>query len=141
MPMAAFLLRCLLCLCLVANGTASAMAGVRMLAPQEAQATVVAEPSAMAMPCHEQGPMLAKSHPGESPAPATQADHRGHGGSDCCDSAACTCDCMQVTQAELIVPMMKAMRLPHRETLPVLRETYAPPALSLPLRPPIALRR
>lgn len=141
MPMAAFLLRCLLSLCLVANGTAAAMSGVRMLAPQDASA--VADPptaAAMTMPCHEQGPVLAKAHPGESPAPTAQADQRGHAGTDCCGSAACACDCMQVAQAELIVPMLTATRLPHRESLPVLRETYAPPALSSLLRPPIEFR-
>ncbi|MFT3806162.1 CopL family metal-binding regulatory protein [Arenimonas sp.] len=135
-----FLLRCLLCLCLVVNGLGSAVAGVRMMQPM-AKAAPEETPSvasAMAMPCHEEG----SGPSGERmvDAPALAEHDQAPADSGCCHSSACCCDCMHSAQAELSVPMMMALRLPQRETPQASREDYAPPALSLPIRPPIGLR-
>ena len=137
------LLRCLLCLCLVVNGLASAVAGVRMTeaAPDKQAvvetATTPAPMAAMAMPCHDEGLMPLDSDD-------TQAAVAEHGkndcGSDCCHSSACTCDGLHSALAELTVPLMLPARLTQRETPHVSRENYAPPALAGLIRPPITLR-
>lgn len=135
------LLRCLLCLCLVVNGLASAVASVRMMEatpdPQATVETYAPSPSltaAMAMPCHDEGLMP----PDSDDTRAAVAEHgKNDCGSDCCHSSACTCDGLHSALAVLTVPLMMPTRLSQRETARLSLETYTPPALAGLIRPPI----
>lgn len=117
------LLRLLLCVAILANGVASAQAGVRMaLAHPAAQAH--AEPAA-ASPCHHHG------HVAET-APAPR-----HATGDCCDGHRCDCPCMGTLMQAVAMPAVP-QAIAHQPA------PDAPAAIDLPtprlahlIRPPI----
>lgn len=140
MPPASIFLRCLLCLCLVANGVASAAAGVRIMGMSHGlpalavQAGPAPPPMAgMAMPCHGEGmrPMAADGM--TTPAPAKPPAHTG----DCCDAGACYCDCMHSAPADLSVALSLPFRSWRPDTSFLPAHQYVPPMLSPLIRPPI----
>ena len=138
----AILLRLLLCIALVFNGAASAMASVQMMqmhADGQGTASVPvptmvagAEP---AMPCHHDGQA---SHSQDAAAAATPSkDQQPHQTPDCCKSSTCTCAC--VHQAAAMVPMLvfQGATLLHVGSVRSMTVGHPAPALPHLIRPPI----
>jgi hypothetical protein len=128
----AILLRLLLSLALVLNGTVPAMAAVRMQLAAGAEAASAQQGQT---PCHEAGAMAAYGGMDHGPA-MPLPDKSPQKAPDCCKGG-CTCACMQPTQAAppvAMVPMMAAAPAPvvHRLAL-----GHANPALPHLIRPPI----
>jgi hypothetical protein len=125
MSLAAILLRVLLCLGLLVNGTAQAMAVTRsVLANHQALTT--------APPCHDADDMMATGSQG----------HEHHVVSvtkkpDCCKSGACECACSHGAVATMpnLNAQMRSVRHIALGGLPV--ERYASPVLPRLIRPPI----
>jgi hypothetical protein len=132
MPKRALLLRLLLSLALVLNGTVPAMAAVRMQLAAGAEAT--SAPHAQA-PCHDGGAMAASSgmdHGAATP-PTEKSPQKAP---DCCKGG-CTCACMQPAQAPPpagMLPMTAAAPTPGVRRLVL---GHANPALPHLIRPPI----
>lgn len=137
----AILLRLLLCVALVFNGAASAMASVQMMQMHadghEAASTPVA-PMASAeseMPCHHDGQ---PAHSQDAAAAATPSkDQQPHQTPDCCKSSTCTCAC--VHQAAAMVPMLvfQGATLLHVGSVRSMTLGHPAPALPHLIRPPI----
>ena len=138
----AILLRLLLCIALVFNGAASAMASVQMMqmhADGQGTASVPvptmvagAEP---AMPCHHDGQA---SHSQDAADAATPSkDKQPHQAPDCCKSSTCTCAC--VHQAAAMVPVMafQGTALLHVGSVRSMALGHATPPLPHLIRPPI----
>ena len=137
----AILLRLLLCIALVFNGAASAMASVQMMqmhADGQGTASIPvptmadAEP---AMPCHHDGQA---SHSQDAAAAATPSkDQQPHQTPDCCKSSTCTCAC--VHQAAAMVPMLvfQGATLLHVGSVRSMTLGHPAPALPHLIRPPI----
>jgi hypothetical protein len=137
----AILLRLLLCIALVFNGAASAMASVQMMqmhADGQGTASIPvptmadAEP---AMPCHHDGQA---SHSQDAADAATPSkDKQPHQAPDCCKSSTCTCAC--VHQAAAMVPMMafQGAALLHAGSVRSMALGHPAPALPHLIRPPI----
>ena len=137
----AILLRLLLCVALVFNGAASAMASVQMMQMHadghEAASTPVA-PMASAeseMPCHHDG-QPAHSQDAADAATATKDKQPGQS-PDCCKSSTCTCAC--VHQAAAMVPVMafQGTALLHVGSVRSMALGHPTPALPHLIRPPI----
>ncbi len=140
--MSRIVLRLLLCLSLVLNGTGYVMAATQMqLAHGALAAPAVMTPTAS--PCHDEGasnlgpgPHGAMSHAAagtdDIPPPAAHGDEPG-----CCQSSLCTCDCLQHATAAITSVATPAAVRPGRYTASP-RETRPPaPVLHALLRPPI----
>lgn len=137
----AILLRLLLCVALVFNGAASAMASVQMMqmhadgqgtASVSVQSMADAEP---AMQCHHDGQ---PSHSQDTAATATPSKVKPpHKAPDCCKSSACTCAC--VHHAAAMAPMMVFLgtTLPHVGSVRSMALGHPAPALPDLIRPPI----
>ena len=137
----AILLRLLLCVALVFNGAASAMASVQLMqmhADGQGTASIPvptmadAEP---AMPCHHNGQA---SHSQDAAAAATPSkDQQPHQTPDCCKSSTCTCAC--VHQAAAMVPMLvfQGATLLHVGSVRSMTLGHPAPALPHLIRPPI----
>lgn len=122
----AIVLRLLLCLVLVANGTTAAFANVRMAMMDSAAATQQDD----APPCHDMQADDAATI--EHDAPSIPGSHE-----DCCGSA-CLCDC--VAHATAFFLAVDALALTTRAAAPPVsapQESRAAPALPHPIRPPI----
>ena len=125
MSLGALLLRLLLCLGLLANG--SAQAGAVTQSVTASHQARVATP-----PCHEAEDMKATG---------SQAhEHRGEPVTkkpDCCKSGACECACSYGAVAMMPTVQAKGRQVRHAALvgLPVTR--YASPALPRLIRPPI----
>ena len=137
----AILLRLLLCVALVFNGAASAMASVQMMQMHadghEAASTPVA-PMASAeseMPCHHDG-QPAHSQDAADAATATKDKQPGQS-PDCCKSSTCTCAC--VHQAAAMVPMLvfHGVVSLHGSSVRPMTLGHPTPALPHLIRPPI----
>ena len=137
----AILLHLLLCIALVFNGAASAMASVQLMqmhADGQGTASIPvptmadAEP---AMPCHHNGQA---SHSQDAAAAATPSkDQQPHQTPDCCKSSTCTCAC--VHQAAAMVPVMafQGTALLHVGSVRSMALGHATPLLPHLIRPPI----
>jgi hypothetical protein len=140
MPLRAFLLRALLCLSLVLNGSGYAVAPTQMQVMH-----VAATQAALAMahqPCHEQlheGSAAPTMHVMADTASSGACDD-GHGSQsapDCCKSSQCACDCLQYATATLTdVPALPAL-IERTAPLLSLSPGHVAPALANPIRPPI----
>ncbi|MBS0576409.1 MAG: CopL family metal-binding regulatory protein [Proteobacteria bacterium] len=135
MSLSSILLRLLLCLSLLVNGVASAVAMPSMEAVAPDAHAMAAASSASATPCHEQGQaaiphqgvkMLAHMHgkPQRQPKP------------DCCKSGACDCACTQLAQVFSVAPLVASV-IPQATVLPPPEPQRAAPALPHLIRPPI----
>ncbi|MGO4549795.1 CopL family metal-binding regulatory protein [Lysobacter sp. 2RAF19] len=114
------LLRLLLCLALLANGTTTAFANARMALSDVATSTQHAAP-----PCHE----ATAAH--DAPA-APSASH-----ADCCPPGACMCSCI-AQAATLPMPGIVAwMPRPASVSVAARDASRASPALPNLIRPPI----
>ena len=122
------LLRLLLCLALLLNGTASAMAAARMAIPH-------AEPQGRTMqsaaPCHDMAMV------DQAAASTDRAPEDGHPAPDCCESGICQCACVHAAQPA--VPAMPAPGFIAGGSRPAqaMPAGHADPALPHPVRPPI----
>lgn len=145
MPLRAFLLRALLCLSLVLNGSGYAVASTQMqlMHVAAAQASLAAA-AQKAPPCHEQlheGSTAPSTHLMADTASSAAACDDSHGSKaapDCCQSSQCACDCLQYATATLAnVPALPAL-IEHAAELGALSPSHVAPALANPIRPPIA---
>src|SRR5690242_20177142 len=116
------LLRLLLCLALVANGTSAVYASARMApAPQSA-----------AQPCHDMPAMAHAAIAAGDEAPSPPPSH-----ADCCPPGACLCSC--VSHASTLLPSQSFALPPRPAAAPVaaVRVSFPSPVLPNPIRPPI----
>jgi hypothetical protein len=126
------LLRLLLCLALVANGTSAVYASTMMGAGAGMDATAAASNDA-APPCDDMPAMAHSAMPADHDAPAPPVSHE-----DCCPPGACLCSC--VSHAPTI-PAFGAFAIlvrPWAAPVAALRVWFASPALSHLIRPPIS---
>lgn len=128
------LLRVLVCLCLVIQGTQSAFAATDMGAQHAAQALNTMTSHAT-VPCHTQGmPMAAH-------APASKATRgfagSGHPKPDCCQHASCTCACAQFAIADVRLYAALPIALPPQRILLPMDDGLPAPVLPHLIRPPI----
>ena len=107
----AILMRLMLCLALLANGTVSAFANTRMAS------------HAVQPPCHE---MAMGDH--ASPPPASH--------DECCPPGACLCACVAQV-ATLPVFEFGVVAFAHAPPVAMSQASHASPALANPIRPPI----
>ncbi|SFK92683.1 CopL family metal-binding regulatory protein [Lysobacter sp. cf310] len=154
------LLRLLLCVGLILNGSAYAVASTQM---QLTHMTAAIEAAALAQTsCHDGMPqdgMAANgmTHDGLSMAGmsmagmdhesmSASADHRHHGQGqapdaaqpDCCKSPTCTCSCLQPAPATAIAFAFGGAHIGHSLIARPMSVDHDAPALPYPIRPPIA---
>ncbi|GAB3099687.1 CopL family metal-binding regulatory protein [Lysobacter terrae] len=151
MSIGSVLLRLLLSLCLVLNGTGAAAASAHMpmqheSAPLGTEATTSASASADAMPCHgghhEAAAMQSPADPmamgHASHDKASKPDHSRPGHTpDCCKSGTCRCACVHVAQVGVPAMLLPAAVPAHERSVRTLTLGHAAPALPHPIRPPI----
>ena len=113
------LLRLLLCLVLVANGTTAAFANVRMVMDRDA-VPAAAMHHEDATPCHGEDDDDAATHDG-----------------DCCGTPACLCSCLVHAAAFLTVDAFALASPPAASPAFALHGARASPVLPHPIRPPI----
>ncbi|UNK49779.1 CopL family metal-binding regulatory protein [Lysobacter sp. S4-A87] len=143
MSLRAFLLRALLCLSLVLNGSGYAVASTQMqLTHMAATQASLAAAAQVAPPCHTQvdeGTAVATGHVmGDMASSAACDDRHGSQASpDCCQSSHCACDCLQYATATLAdVPALPAV-IERAAEIRALSPSHVAPALANPIRPPI----
>lgn len=128
MSMPALLLRLMLAVLLVVNGTTGAAAAVH------AQAGDVPADAAMAShgggDCHGDDGMAMPDAP-VSPTPAPADDCDG------CATGTCACTCMSLVHVALPAPMAGLAPAPRVVPAPVPASARTAPPLPLPIRPPI----
>ncbi len=132
MPRVAALLRALLCLALLLNGTAYAHAATRMAMGDMGAASQSGHHDMP--PCHENMDMdMAMDDPG-----AAKADHRDDAGlPDCCKAGNCDGFCAQLAPALAWLAVLGTPRYPAADA-PVYRaDVHASVRLSHRHRPPI----
>lgn len=140
MSFGSLLLRLLLSLCLVLDGTAAAAIAHLPMGHDAAAASMPAPPTASTaavmadMPCH--GHDAASSTTPTSATSLTAPDPAGSS-PDCCESGACRCACMHV--AQVVVPSLAwAAATPgHARSVRPLLPGHTAPPLPHPIRPPI----
>lgn len=148
MPIWSGVLRLCLCVALVFNGAATAVASVQM-AHMHGQLSPSGEPAAPAtvrmasdtdegMPCHtQQAPAkaspLADGAAGDN-VPAPKAKHPAP---DCCKSGACRCACLQHGTAAIPVVALTTVAIEHADSVRPMALAHPTPALPHLIRPPI----
>ena len=128
MSIPALLLRLLLALTLVVNGTTGAMATVH--AHAAASQDDVAMTSHDGGGCHGDDASMAP----DRPAPPTPAPADDCGG---CAGGACTCACMSLVHVALPAPIVGLAPAPRIVPAPLPAAARTAPPLPLPIRPPI----
>lgn len=124
MSLGAFLLRVLLCLGLVVNGSAQArLVSHPMLASHEAHAATP--------PCHEADVMASVAQAHEQRAETVSKKP------DCCKSATCGCACSHGAVATMPALHLQARKVRHAAVVGLAVLTYDSPALPRVIRPPI----
>ncbi|MFC3549491.1 CopL family metal-binding regulatory protein [Lysobacter cavernae] len=130
----AFLLRVLLCIGLVLNGSGFAVAVTQMQMAHMASAVVMMPVQAKAgdedasQACHD---VTATAH-----AQASSASSKHDPAPDCCQSSQCACDCLQHVSAAMAVQVADSLiiRAPSLRPMPT---GHASPVLPNLIRPPI----
>ena len=143
MPMLPLLLRVLLSLCLILNGSGYAMASAHMsMGHQEsggAMGQLAADPADSAQPpchqLHDAAPQAAEQAPGSPP--DTAAVDSDSPSPDCCKSGACRCACVQHVPATIPVHALGEAAMEHAAIVLPLTLGHAAPALPDLIRPPI----
>ncbi len=139
----ALLLRILISISLILDGTGTAVSATRMVVEHAATThsmPVRANVTAAAMrPCHHQDSMAVaagttQAAMAEVPSAGTKSSHRSK---DCCRSGNCGCACLQGTPAAMV-----ALTLPRAVLIDVaiaspIKPGHASPALPHLIRPPI----
>lgn len=137
------LLRVLLILSLILNGSAYAMASVHMVHGQVGAVAMSDHAPATASstkgsPCHDhqaQPPTAATQHQGAAPVEAPSNPEPP--APDCCESGACQCACVHQVQAAMPMPALAAAKIEPAGSLRMSKSGHATPALPHLLRPPI----
>lgn len=140
MSLPVFLLRLLLCMTLVLNGSGYAVAATQMqlthMATAEQVHRLATEVAHEAQaPCHSQVPDEKEAAPAMSH-DAVQSPASQHGSPDDCQTL-CSCDCLQHASLAMVDPMPPAsgrLNAPSTRRIPV---GHAAPALANLIRPPI----
>lgn len=133
MPTLSALLRVLLCLALILNGSGAAVAATQM---QIGHVAAAVESASAVSSAAEHGMSMSPCH-GET-STAHHAPPAPHTSPDCCQSSHCACDCLQhlsATATGFFVPMPM---LAHAPVLRPMHGGHPSPALANPIRPPIA---
>ncbi|MBS7457915.1 CopL family metal-binding regulatory protein [Coralloluteibacterium stylophorae] len=143
MSIRSVLLRLLLALVLVLDGTATAMAAVHMSHVDKPAAASQVASTANAgaegeMPCHDAGQakVATTAHPGSgghlhaSPGPGTPSP-------DCCESGVCSCACMHPVHATAATEVVSLASIEHGDSVRPMFSVHASPALPHLIRPPI----
>lgn len=134
------LLRLLLCVGLILNGSAYAVASTQM---QLSHMTAAIEAAAMThTSCHDGISMAGMDHERMS----ASAEHRGHDRGhapdasqpDCCKSPTCDCSCLQPAPATAIAFAFGGAHIGHSLIARPMPVDHDAPALPYPIRPPIA---
>ena len=131
MRLRAILLRLLLCLALVANGTSAVYASARMAFDGGMSTTAIgreAEPPCHDMAAMQDGVMVADT--GTHAPPAGSHD-------DCCPPGACLCSCVSHAPSILTVHAVALTTGPAASPVSALLSSHASPALLHLIRPPI----
>ena len=133
MDLLQILLRLLLCIGLVLNGSAYAMAGGSMQDEGQDSAIVAADHGMAMTDCHD---AEAAPEPTDLPQPA----HAGHdGASDCCQTGdSCHCDCQQHSPATMQQVAMLGAQAVATPVVPNADAGRAAPPPQRLIRPPIA---
>lgn len=139
----ALLLRVLLILSLVLNGSGYAVASTQMHLAHMAtvhSTIAAADMHDAAPPCHEQGGQHAGQsgmHDMATNAAACDDAVTRHAAPDCCQSSQCACDWLQHATATLAqVPVLPSMAV-RAPDVRAMHCSHAAPALANPIRPPI----
>ena len=143
MSFGSILLRLLLSLCLVLNGTGTAAASAHLPMKAIETAATAERTAGHAMPCHGGSHDMATMPPKQPPAgdsatnDSTPSAKSGHGkhSPDCCKSGTCRCACVHIAQAG--VPTRLPAVLAHGPSVRALALGHTAPALPHPIRPPI----
>ena len=126
------LLRLLLCIGLILNGSAYAMAGGPMQGETHGNDSVAADHGMAMSDCHDAAP---------APEPAEQQpSHAGHdGASDCCQAGdSCHCDCQQHSPLTMQQVVMLGAQTVDTPVVPNADAGRAAPPPQRLIRPPIA---
>ncbi len=142
MTSAALLLRVLLCLSLILNGSAYAMAGTQMQLQHAAmlpstmpsEAAIISSDDGVAAPCDQS--MDIGQHAGIPPVgDAPQVSTAQH--DDCCPTSQCDCACVQHTLAALqVLPSPAGVDRSHMAI--AISLGHSSPTLAHLIRPPIS---
>jgi hypothetical protein len=131
MHLRTLLLRLLLCIALVANGTSTAYASTTM-AFDAGMAGAAATGQDAEPPCHDTPAMAHAAMAADHDAPAPPASH-----DDCCLQGTCLCSCVShAPSIPAFATFAIAMRASAAPVAP-LPVTFASPALPHLIRPPI----
>lgn len=132
MPFWPLLLRVLLVVALVLNGTTAAVAGV---VPMHAHASEAAAVEQAAVPEHGCDSMAAASD--KAPDQAPMPEPGKHPAPDCCKASPCSCACVQGAQAGAPVVTIGPAAPVADPLQPPRSARHAAPALPHLIRPPI----
>ena len=126
------LLRLLLCIGLILNGSAYAMAGGSMQGEAHGKDNVAADHGMAMSDCHD-------AAPAQEPADQ-QPSHAGHdGASDCCqDNDRCHCDCQHHCAAAMPQAIVSGAQTANTRWIPCNSAGRATPLPQRHIRPPIA---
>jgi hypothetical protein len=132
MSIGSILLRLMVCLCLILQGTQAAFAATAI----EQHVSHAAMALHAAAPCHAHGKAAIAAHPAAS-MQGHMSTGSGHPKPDCCQHATCSCDCAQFAIADILLhPMLRMELAPQRILLPM-DEGLPAPLLPHLIRPPI----
>lgn len=141
MCLPAFLLRLLLCMTLVLNGSGYAVAATQMqmthmaTAEQEHRLATEVADEAQA-PCHSQVPDEKEAAPAMSHDAVQSGSPASHGSPDDCQML-CSCDCLQHASLAMTDPMPPASEQLNALSTRRIPAGHAAPALANLIRPPI----
>lgn len=135
------LLRVLLSLALILNGSGYAAASMHVAGAAFSMAHAESVGDAVPATCHEATPMAAHVQHADVDLDTSMVEHApGHpgvdGGSDCCQSGICECACVHVATAAVAALLTREPPVagtPSRS----LQLGHPAPALANPIRPPI----
>lgn len=130
-----FLLRALLCISLILNGSgyAAASATMPMEHPASVAAAQEASKAAETPPCPGHTGVTAADDRTTGPDPATDE----HDQPDCCPSAACAGACLQHAPAAIVAQSMGPTVIGHSDAVRSIQAAHATPTLPHRIRPPI----
>ncbi len=137
------LLRVLLSLSLIFNGSGVVLAGSHAHPEDAAAVQTAAEtaerPAAAQPPCHEhhQADTSASSNAIDEPAEVLQALAIDDASTDCCQSGSCRCGCVHHSSFGFAGQSLRAVAIEHPVLTAVVWNRYAAPPLPHLIRPPI----
>lgn len=141
MPLPSLLLRVLLSLSLILNGSGYAFASghlqMQSAASTMAEGGVAQDSSQSQAPCHDEGGIATALPATTDTQPADSPHDPGHRGADCCQSGSCRCICAHGSVA-VVPPLRGNPGAPmHAAMVQPLLAGYPAPVLPHLIRPPI----